>query len=68
VDFAADPKLCEPSVQKMRQAVKMPLIVKLSPNVWNIGDIATDTEAGGADAMSPVNTCLGLAVVIITDN
>ena len=62
VDFATDPKLCEQIVQRMRQALTLPLIVKLSPNVWNIGEIAKGAEAGGADAISAVNTCLGLAV------
>ena len=62
VDFATDPKLCEQIVQKMRQVLTLPLIVKLSPNVWNIGDIAKGAESGGADAISAVNTCLGLAV------
>jgi len=62
VDFATDPKLCEQVVQKMRRALTLPLIVKLSPNVWNIGEIAKGAEAGGADAIAAVNTCLGLAV------
>ena len=62
VDFATDPKLCEQIVHKMRQALTLPLIVKLSPNVWNIGDIAKGAESGGADAIAAVNTCLGLAV------
>ena len=62
VDFAADPKLCEQIVQKMRHSLTLPLIVKLSPNVWNIGEIAKGAEAGGADAIAAVNTCLGLAV------
>ena len=62
VDFATDPKLCEQIVRRMRQSLTLPLIVKLSPNVWNIGDIAKGAEAGGADAIAAVNTCLGLAV------
>jgi dihydroorotate dehydrogenase (NAD+) catalytic subunit len=62
VDFATDPKLCEQIVQKMRRILTLPLIVKLSPNVWNIGDIAKGAESGGADAIAAVNTCLGLAV------
>ena len=62
VDFAADPKLCEQIVRKMRDVLTLPLIVKLSPNVWNIGDVAKGAESGGADAISAVNTCLGLAV------
>ena len=62
VDFATDPKLCEQIVRKMRSALSLPLIVKLSPNVWNIGEIAKGAESGGADAIAAVNTCLGLAV------
>ena len=62
VDFATDPKLCEQIVQRMRQVLTVPLIVKLSPNVWNIGEIAKGAEAGGADAIAAVNTCLALAV------
>jgi len=62
VDFATNPKLCEQIVQRMRQALTLPLIVKLSPNVWNIGEIAKGAEAGGADAIAAANTCLGLAV------
>jgi len=62
VDFATDAKLCERIVQKMRRELLCPLIVKLSPNVWNIGDIAKGAAAGGADAIAAVNTCLGLAV------
>lgn len=62
VDFAADAKLCEMIVTKMRRSLSLPLIVKLSPNVWNIGEIAKAAESGGADAVSAVNTCLALAV------
>jgi len=62
VDFATDPKLCEHITQRMKQSLTLPLIVKLSPNVWNIGEIAKGAEAGGADAVSAVNTCLGFAV------
>ena len=62
VDFATDANLCEQIVQKMRQSITRPLIIKLSPNVGNIGEVAKGAEAGGADAISAVNTCLGLAV------
>lgn len=62
VDFATDPKLCEKIVSEMRKSTRLPLLVKLSPNVWNIGEIAKGAEAGGADGISAVNTCLGLSV------
>ena len=62
VDFATDPELCEQIVRTMRASLTLPLVVKLSPNVWNVGDVAKGAENGGADAISAVNTCLGLAV------
>ncbi|GHT13703.1 dihydroorotate dehydrogenase [Planctomycetales bacterium] len=62
VDFATDTKLCEAIVTKMRQHTTLPLIIKLSPNVWNIGEIAKAAQHGGADAISATNTCLALAV------
>ena len=62
VDFATDPKLCEQIVRRMKQVLTLPLMVKLSPNVGNISEVAKGAEVGGADAISAVNTCLGLAV------
>lgn len=62
IDFAAEPKLCEQVVSAFRRVVELPLFVKLSPNVFNIGEVAKGAEAGGASGISAVNTCLGLAV------
>ncbi|MDR2171524.1 MAG: dihydroorotate dehydrogenase [Planctomycetaceae bacterium] len=62
VDFASDPKLCEKVVLAFRQVIETPLFVKLSPNFFNISEVAKGAEAGGADGISAVNTCLGLAV------
>ncbi|MDR2345151.1 MAG: dihydroorotate dehydrogenase [Planctomycetaceae bacterium] len=62
VDFATDPKLCERIVSAFCKVINLPLFVKLSPNVFNIGEIAKGAEAGGAGGISAVNTCLGLAV------
>ncbi|MDR1964258.1 MAG: dihydroorotate dehydrogenase [Planctomycetaceae bacterium] len=62
IDFATDPKLCEEIVSKFRRVTPFPLLVKLSPNVGNIGDVAMGAESGGADGISAINTCLGLAV------
>jgi dihydroorotate dehydrogenase (NAD+) catalytic subunit len=62
VDFAMDACSCESVVGKMRAATRLPLIVKLSPNVRDIGEIAKAAEAGGADAISAINTCPALAV------
>ena len=55
------------SVTKLvRQATKKPLIVKLSPNVTSITDIAKSVEAEGADALSLINTVLGMRIDINT--
>lgn len=50
----------------VRQATKKPLIVKLSPNVTSITDIAKAVEAEGADAVSLINTLLGMRIDINT--
>lgn len=49
-------------VSLCRAATKRPLIVKLSPNVTNIAEIAKAAEAAGADAVSLINTLLGMAI------
>jgi len=51
-------------VKKCSNISKKPLMVKLSPNAENIGDMAKACEAGGADALSLVNTFSGMAVDI----
>lgn len=50
----------------VRKATKKPLIVKLSPNVTSIVDIAKSVEAEGADAVSLINTLLGMRIDIET--
>ena len=62
VDYGTDPKLCEKMVAAFRQGTKLPLIVKLSPNVTNIAQIAQAAENAGADGISAINTCFGLVV------
>ncbi len=49
-------------VTRVRQSTRLPLIVKLSPNVADIARIAQVAEAAGADAISLINTLLGMAV------
>ncbi|MFP4409311.1 MAG: dihydroorotate dehydrogenase [Spirochaetaceae bacterium] len=46
----------------LRGATERPLIVKLSPNVTDIGEIARGAEAGGADAVSCINTLVGMLI------
>lgn len=62
VDFGIDPDLCEQVVRGCRQECGLPLLAKLTPNVSRISDIAKAAEQGGADAISCVNTLLGMAI------
>lgn len=48
----------------VREATKLPLMVKLSPNVTDITEIAKSVEANGADAVSLINTLLGMRIDI----
>lgn len=64
--FASDPRTVYKVVSKIRRATSSFLMVKLSPNVDDIGKIALAAEKGGADAVSLINTLLGMAVDIRT--
>lgn len=62
VDFGTDPAMCERVVAGCVAACNVPIIAKLTPNVTDITAIARAAEAGGADAISLINTCLGMAI------
>jgi dihydroorotate dehydrogenase (NAD+) catalytic subunit len=62
VDFGTQSDRCEAVVAGARKACSLPILAKLTPNVTDIVPIARAAEAGGADAISLVNTCLGMAV------
>ena len=62
VDFATDPARTEQVVQRVVRSCGVPVIAKLSPNVTDVTSIARAAEQGGADAVSLVNTLVGLAV------
>jgi dihydroorotate dehydrogenase (NAD+) catalytic subunit len=53
-------------VRTVKRASRLPLIVKLSPNVTSIAEIAAAAEEGGADALSLVNTFLAMAIDVET--
>jgi len=63
-DFSTDPHAAEAVVKAVRSATSTPLIAKLSPNVTDISVIARAVETGGADAISAVNTFVGMAIDI----
>ena len=52
--------------KEVKKYAKKPLIVKLSPNVTDITEMAKAAEQGGADALSLINTLLGMAIDIKT--
>ncbi|MEX2185245.1 MAG: dihydroorotate dehydrogenase [Pirellulales bacterium] len=62
VDFGTDAAMCERLVANVRGHCNTPILAKLTPNVTNIADIAAAAEQGGADAISLINTVLGVAV------
>ncbi|MBF0487316.1 MAG: dihydroorotate dehydrogenase [Nitrospirae bacterium] len=66
IAFGTDPALTEKVVTAARRATKLPLIVKLSPNVTSIADMARAAVNGGADALSVINTITGMAIDIET--
>ncbi len=62
VDYGTDAGRCEQLVAACRNACAVPIIAKLTPNVTSVPQIAKAAEAGGADAISLINTCLGMGI------
>lgn len=62
--FAHDPRLAKDVVERVRRSTSLPIIVKLSPNVTDVSEIARAVESAGADAISAINTVIGTAVDI----
>lgn len=66
VAFGTKPEAVLNITESVKKYCKVPLIVKLSPNVTDIKEIAAAAEAGGADGLSLINTLLGMAIDINT--
>jgi dihydroorotate dehydrogenase (NAD+) catalytic subunit len=64
--FSSDPKVTERVTRAVRRVTSRCLIVKLTPNVTDIASIARAAEDGGADAISAINTVVGMAVDVYT--
>ncbi len=64
--FGTDCTTASEVTRHVRRSTKKPLIVKLSPNVTSITEIAKAVEAAGADALSLINTLLGMRIDIDT--
>jgi dihydroorotate dehydrogenase (NAD+) catalytic subunit len=66
IEFGQNPKLLAELVRSVRRATARPLLVKLSPNVTSIAEMARVCEAEGADALSLINTLQALDVDVET--
>ena len=64
IAFGQDPKSVELITRKVKNCVKQPVIMKLSPNVTDISEMARACEAGGADGISLINTLTGMKIDI----
>ena len=64
--FGTDPKAAAEVVTQAKKHTKKPVILKLSPNVTDIAEMARAGEAAGADALSLINTLMGMAIDIRT--
>lgn len=62
VDLGVDPEMCRRVVAGCKAACGLPIIAKLTPNVTDITVVARAAAEGGADAISAINTALGMAV------
>ena len=64
IAFGQEPKAVEAITKEMKKYAKQPVIMKLSPNVTDITEMARAAEAGGADALSLINTITGMKIDI----
>lgn len=62
IAFGQDPKAVEAITKACKRAARQPVIMKLSPNVTDITVMAKAAEAGGADALSLINTLTGMKI------
>lgn len=62
IAFGQNPKAAEEITKAVKKYAKQPVIMKLSPNVTSIAEMAKAVEAGGADAVSLINTLTGMKI------
>ncbi len=64
IAFGQNPKMAQEITEAVKAVAKQPVIMKLSPNVTDITEMARAVEAGGADAVSLINTLTGMKIDI----
>ncbi len=62
VAFGGDPKMAAAVTQAVKESCSVPVIVKLSPNVTDVAEMARAVEGAGADSVSLINTLIGMAI------
>lgn len=62
LEFGCNPALAEAVTRGVKEATALPVLVKLTPNMGDVPGQAQAVEAGGADAITVINTILGLAI------
>ena len=62
IAFGQKPEMAEEITRAVKQVAKQPVIMKLSPNVTDIAEMARAVEAGGADGVSLINTLTGMKI------
>ena len=66
IAFGVDPEAAFNVVSAVRKKTNLPVIVKLTPNVTDVAEIAVNVEAAGADSISLINTITGMSIDIET--
>ncbi len=66
IAFGTIPEVAKQLTRKVKEVSKVPVYVKLSPNVTNIVDMAKAVEAGGADGLTMINTLVGMRLDLKT--
>lgn len=64
IAFGQDPKALYEITRKVKEKAAQPIVMKLSPNVTDITEMARAAEAGGSDALSLINTITGMKIDI----
>ncbi len=64
ISFGQTPQMVEEITREIKRHAKQPVIMKLSPNVTDITEMARAAETGGADALSMINTITGMKIDI----
>jgi len=66
IEFGVSPNMTEELTSRLRKVTDKILIMKLSPNVTSIADIGLASQNGGADAVSAINTLVGMGIDVRT--